>query len=156
MQASPSGKRNISTSFGGRLQQFARNPTPIFTRSAVRPPTRRVRTSPRRFHPIRQATQHSAVPCSRSCANFSRMKPHLLLFRMNGTARTKTLTATSGPSGQPRSNRLPKRNGKTRKADFTWAYIGSSTPMQEFDKEIKSPITCLPTLSNLLRNERHR
>jgi hypothetical protein len=39
------------------------------------------------FYPLGgQATQRSAVPCSRSCANFSRMKPHLLLFRMNGTA----------------------------------------------------------------------
>ena len=45
---------------------------PTFTRSALPTPTRRVRTSRRRFRPIHQATQHSAVPCSRSCANFSR------------------------------------------------------------------------------------
>jgi membrane-associated phospholipid phosphatase len=59
------------------------------------------------------------------------------LFRMNGTATIKMLTATSGPSGQPRSNRLPKRNGKTRKADFTWAYIGSSTPRMASNKAIR-------------------
>ena len=104
-----------------------------FTHSALRPPTRRVRTSRRRFRPIHQATQHSAVPC----ANFSRTIQNFLLFRMNGTARTKMLTATSGRSGRPRSNRLPKRNGKTRKAGFTWVYIGSSTPRTASHKAIR-------------------
>src|ERR1700730_19195762 len=133
----PRGIRNISTSIGGRLTQFAHNPTPIFTRSALPPPTPWRATSCRRFRPIHQATQHSGVPCSRSCAIFGGTKHHLLLFRMNSTARIKMLTASSCPSGQPHSNRLAKRKWPTRKAGFTWAYIGTSTPKRASIKAIR-------------------
>ena len=76
-------------------------------------------------------------------------------FRMNGTARIKMLTAPSGPSIQPRSNRLAKRNTTTRKAGFTWAYIGTSTPKRASNKAIRW-LTMFSATPSGQSNERKR
>jgi hypothetical protein len=89
------------------------------------------------------------------CVIFGRTKRHLLLFRMYSTARIKMLTATLCPSGQPRSNRLAMRNGPTRKAEFTWEYIGTSTPRRASNKAI-TWLTLFSTMPSGQSNERKR
>jgi hypothetical protein len=48
----------------------------------------------------------------------------------------KDVNGNSCPSGEPRSNRLATRKRPTHKAEFTWAYIGTSTPKRPSNKAI--------------------